>query len=318
MAISIATFKLSISSRPFFPFLLKSSQSFNLPTFFRSWASTASVEALDEAEFLIKPIKSRSPGAEKVQAWKKLSSKELGVSTSSISGPTKVVLKELKKRGYEVYLVGGCVRDLILKRVPKDFDILTSAELREVLRSFRHAEIVGKRFPICLVHIGDHVVEVSSFNTGQRRSNKKSPFQFEVPTGCDEKDNIRWRNCMQRDFTINGLMFDPFARIVYDYTGALEDLKKAKVRTIIPASISFHEDCARILRAVRVAARLGFRLERETAQCVRNSSYSILRLDKGRFLLEMNYMLAYGSAEASLRLLWRFGLLEIILPHQHI
>ncbi|KAL9231577.1 hypothetical protein vseg_006788 [Gypsophila vaccaria] len=279
-------------------------------------ADVADAVVDDDSHFIIKPLTPPPPGAEKVEEWKKLSSRELGISTSSISGPTKAVLKQLKKNGYEVYLVGGCVRDLILKRVPKDFDILTSAELREVLRSFKHSEIVGKRFPICHVHIGDHVVEVSSFNSGLRRSNRKLPLKIEVPNGCNEKDTIRWRNCMQRDFTINGLMFDPFARVVYDYTSALADLKKSKVRTIIPASISFHEDCARILRAVRIAARLGFRLERETAQCIRNSSYSILRLDTGRFLLEMNYMLAYGSAEASLRLLWRFGLLEIILPHQ--
>ncbi|KAH9623704.1 hypothetical protein KSS87_013418 [Heliosperma pusillum] len=333
---AIAIFKFPISRKPIFPFLLNSSQNLHLQTSVRSWASAAAatVEVPDEAEFIIKPIKSQTSGAETMQQWKKLSSKKLGISTSEISGPTKVVLKELKKKGYEVYLVGGCVRDLILKRIPKDFDILTSAELREVIKTFRHSEIVGRRFPICHVHIGDHVIEVSSFSTGARRPNKL-PHLLEKPIGCNEKDNIRWRNCMQRDFTINGLMFDPFARLVYDYTGGLEDLKKAKLRTIIPASISFHEDCGeflfdcrtllvavmlltltRVLRAIRIAARLGFRLEKETAQCVRNSSYSILRLDKGRFLLEMNYMLAYGSAEASLRLLWKFGLLEILLPHQ--
>ncbi|XP_074316517.1 uncharacterized protein LOC141652809 [Silene latifolia] len=317
---AIAIFKLPISRRPIFPFILNSSQSRHLQTSVCSWASAAAAASTilvpDEANFIIKPIKSQTPGDEKMQQWKKLSSKKLGISTSQISGPTKVVLKELKKKGYEVYLVGGCVRDLILKRVPKDFDILTSAELREVIKTFRHAVIVGQRFPICHVHIGDHVIEVSSFSTGAKRSDKNLPLLLEKPIGCTEKDKIRWRNCMRRDFTINGLMFDPFARLVYDYTGGLEDIKKAKLRTIIPASISFQEDCARVLRGIRIAARLGFRLERETAQCVRTSSYTILRLGKGRFLMEMNYMLAYGSAEASLRLLWKFGLLEILLPHQ--
>lgn len=121
---------------------------------------------------------------------------------------------------------------------------------------------------------------------------------------------------MQRDFTINGLMFDPFAKIVYDYTGGMEDIQNAKVRTVIPASTSFVEDCARILRGVRIAARLGFRLTRETSHFVNVLSNSLLRLDKGRIVMEMNYMLAYGSAEASLRLLWKFGLLEILLPIQ--
>lgn len=88
------------------------------------------------------------------------------------------------------------------------------------------------------------------------------------------------------------------------------------VRTVIPAGISFQEDCARILRAVRIAARLGFRFTRETAHFVKNLSHSLLRLDKPRIMMEMNYMLAYGSAEASLRILWKFGLLELLLPFQ--
>ncbi|TXG54440.1 hypothetical protein EZV62_019696 [Acer yangbiense] len=221
------------------------------------------------------------------------------------------------KGGYEVYLVGGCVRDLILKRTPKDFDILTSAELKEVMRAFSRCQIVGKRFPICHVHLDDTIVEVSSFSTCGRNFSRGFNYEFEgLDDGCDEKDYIRWRNCLQRDLTINSLMFDPYARIVYDYMGGIKDIKKAKVRTVIPASTSFQEDCARILRAIRIAARLGFRFSRETAHFVKHLSFSISRLDRGRLLMEMNYMLAYGSAEASLRLLWKFGLLELLLPIQ--
>ncbi|KAJ0537528.1 putative polynucleotide adenylyltransferase [Helianthus annuus] len=248
---------------------------------------------------------------------------------------------------YEVYLVGGCVRDLVLKRTPKDFDILTSAELKEVcnfvlnsfktsksshlwininrtiwtlnsqvMRAFPRCEIVGRRFPICHVHVDDAIVEVSSFSTIGKKFGRKSKSSMRKPSGCDEYDFVRWRNCMQRDFTINGLMFDPFARIVYDYVGGMKDIQKAKVRCIIPASTSFAEDCARILRGIRIAARLGFRFSRETSHYLKEFSDSLLRLDKGRIHLEMNYMLAYGSAEASLRLLWKFGLLEILLPLQ--
>ncbi|XP_010656776.1 uncharacterized protein LOC100259104 isoform X2 [Vitis vinifera] len=223
---------------------------------------------------------------------------------------------DLKKKGYEVYLVGGCVRDLILKRTPKDFDIITSAELKEVLRAFPRCEVVGKRFPICHVHVNDTIVEVSSFSTSGKRTGRKLDYILRRPPDCDDHDYIRWRNCLQRDFTINGLMFDPYTKIVYDYMGGMQDIKKAKVRTVIPANISFVEDCARILRGVRIAARLGFRFTKDIAHSVRELSCSVLRLDKGRILMEMNYMLAYGSAEASLRLLWKFGLLEILLPIQ--
>lgn len=248
----------------------------------------------------------------KPQEWKKLCSKELGIKTSRITKPAKFVLNVLREKGYEVYLVGGCVRDLILKTTPKDFDVLTSAELKEVMRAFPRCEIVGRRFPICHVHVDDAIVEVSSFSTTGRRPK----VGLRKPKGCNGSDFIRWRNCVARDFTINGLMFDPFARIVYDYIGGMEDIQKAKVRCIAPANISFVEDCARILRGIRIAARLRFRFSRDTSHFVKELSDSLLRLDKGRIHMEMNYMLAYGSAEASLRLLWKFGLLEILLPIQ--
>ncbi|KAJ6934069.1 poly(A) polymerase I-like isoform X2 [Populus alba x Populus x berolinensis] len=235
-----------------------------------------------------------------------------------ISRPTRVVLNGLKKKGYEVYLVGGCVRDLILKRIPKDFDVITSAELKQVRKAFHRCEIVGKRFPICHVHVDDAIVEVSSFSTSQLKSDGKFNGNVRKPRGCSERDFIRWRNCLQRDFTINGLMLDPYASIVYDYMGGITDIKKTKVRTIIPANLSFVEDSGCILRAIRIAARLHFGFTRDLALSLKELSHSVLRLDKGRILVELNYMLAYGSAEASLRLMWRFGLLEILLPIQSL
>ncbi|KAI5404747.1 uncharacterized protein LOC127078510 [Lathyrus oleraceus] len=255
-------------------------------------------------------------GIKKFPEWKRIGSKELGIHNSSIGVTTKKVLNGLKKRGYDVYLVGGCVRDLVLKKTPKDFDIITSAELKEVMKVFSWCEIVGKRFPICHVHMDDTIIEVSSFNTARRKKGVEISHHTETPNGCDEKDLLRWINCLNRDFTINGLMLDPYARIVYDYMGGIEDIRKAKVRTINPADISFREDCARILRAIRIAARLGFNISKETAHFIKNLSCSILRLDKSRLLMEINYMLAYGSGEASLRLLWKYGLLDILLPFQ--
>ncbi|EPS62980.1 hypothetical protein M569_11807, partial [Genlisea aurea] len=227
--------------------------------------------------------------------WKKLKSEELGISSSKISRATRVVLNGLKR---------------------KDFDVVTSAELKEVMRTFSRCVIIGRRFPICHVHVGDTIVEVSSFSTQAKRVGKGWFLDPEKPAGCDEKDYVRWRNCLQRDFTINGLMFDPFAKLVYDYLGGVNDIRKAKIRTIKPAILSLSEDCARILRAVRIAARLGFRFSRETATAVTALSQSVMRLDRDRLLMEVNYMFAYGSGEASLRLLWKLGLLEILLPIQ--
>ncbi|KAL3631739.1 hypothetical protein CASFOL_024723 [Castilleja foliolosa] len=289
-----------------------------LPYFFQvRLGYAAAIEAFDDTD-TEKVLDNVSSGDVygKAPEWKKIKSKDLGISTSKISRPTKAVLNGLRRRGFEVYLVGGCVRDLILKRIPKDFDIITTAELREVMRTFSRCEMIGRRFPICHVHIGDTIVEVSSFSTRATKFGRVLSLDPEKPAGCDEKDYLRWRNCLQRDFTINGLMFDPYAKLVYDYTNGVNDIRKAKVRTIKPANLSFTEDCARILRAVRIAARLGFGISKETALSVKTLSGSVLRLDRGRLLMEVNYMMAYGSAEASLRLLWKIGLLDILLPIQ--
>nr|GMC54306.1 poly(A) polymerase I-like isoform X1 [Ipomoea batatas]GMD34438.1 poly(A) polymerase I-like isoform X1 [Ipomoea batatas] len=99
----------------------------------------------------------------KALEWKRFNSKDLGIRTSAITKPTRVVLNSLKKKGFDVYLVGGSVRDLVLKRTPKDFDVITSADLREVKRTFSQCEIVGRRFPICHVCIDDTIVEVRAF-----------------------------------------------------------------------------------------------------------------------------------------------------------
>ncbi|KAF8715409.1 hypothetical protein HU200_027055 [Digitaria exilis] len=264
------------------------------------------------------PSSAGAPGAEGIEGpeWKKVSAKRFGIKESMIPAEAWNVLHRLRSRGYDVYLVGGCVRDLIMKKTPKDFDIITTADLRQVKDTFSgSAVIVGRRFPICHVHENDSIVEVSSFHTCARGSSGSQLYSSKSQS-CSKNDFVRWKNCQGRDFTINGLMFNPYSEKIYDYLGGIEDLKKAKVRTVIPAGTSFQEDCARILRAIRIAARLGFSFPKETAYYVRTLASSVARLDKGRILMEMNYMLAYGSAEASLRLLWRFGLLEHLLPFQ--
>ncbi|XP_074583426.1 uncharacterized protein LOC141839550 isoform X2 [Curcuma longa] len=293
-----------------------------------SSAPTAAVETLADLDSLAgdgpasappspppsKPNAGSSDGIREWE-WKVLSSKELGIKASMLPKPTRIVLNGLKKKGYDVYLVGGCVRDLLMKRIPKDYDVITTANLIDVKRMFSRCDIVGKRFPICHVHVSDCIVEVSSFNTHVRRQHNDLSY-LPRRSDCDEHDYARWKNCLRRDFTINGLMFNPFSKIVYDYLGGMEDIRKAKVRTVKLAHLSFDEDCARILRAIRIAARLGFSFSKETAYSVKDLANSVLRLDRGRILMEMNYMLAYGSAENSLRLLWRFGILELLLPIQ--
>ncbi|XP_018852015.1 uncharacterized protein LOC109014131 isoform X2 [Juglans regia] len=247
--------------------------------------------------------------------WTKFDSRIFGISRSIIPQASWVVLKILRSEGFQAYLVGGCVRDLLLNKTPKDFDVITTAKLKQIKKQFHHAEIVGRRFPICKVHIKGSVIEVSSFDTvAERAGEKEKVFSLKVPKGCDENDFIRWRNSICRDFTINALFFDPFANTIYDYANGMVDLRSLKLRTLIPAQLSFKEDCARILRGLRIAARLGLSLSKETDTAIHNLSSSVQSLDKGRIGMELNYMLSYGAAAPSLCLLQRYNLLEMLLP----
>ncbi|CAK9164938.1 unnamed protein product [Ilex paraguariensis] len=246
--------------------------------------------------------------------WRKMDSRTLGITRSMISWPSWIVMKVLQSKGFEVYLVGGCVRDLLLNRIPKDFDLITTAALKQIRKQFHHSEIVGRRFPICRVHVKGSVIEVSSFETVAQHAEKEKFLFSQMPKGCDKKDFTRWRNCMHRDFTINSLFFDPFVNKIYDYANGMMDIRSLKLRTLIPAELSFKEDCARILRCLRLAARLSLSFSKETEAAIRKLSPSINNLNKSRMIMELNYMLSYGAAESSLCLLWRFNMLDILLP----
>ncbi|KAK7406914.1 hypothetical protein VNO78_08550 [Psophocarpus tetragonolobus] len=253
-----------------------------------------------------------------VSKWKALDAKELGITSSMISYPSQFVLKLLRSKGFESYLVGGCVRDLLLNRTPKDFDVITTAKLMEVRKQFRRsarAEVVGRRFPVCLVHIKGSVVEVTSFETVARTSNGKEQFLYSLLPKCsNKKDLFRCKNSLHRDFTINSLFYDPFANEIYDYTNGLADLRSLKLETVIPAQLSLKEDPGRILRGFRIAARLGLSLSREIEAAIWTYSSLVKSFNKDKIMLELNYMLSYGAAEPSLRLLWKFKLLEFLLP----
>ncbi|KAA3453156.1 PolyA_pol domain-containing protein/PolyA_pol_RNAbd domain-containing protein [Gossypium australe] len=262
--------------------------------------------------------------------WKKIQASKVGISLSMISYPSWIVLKILHKGGFEAYLVGGCVRDLLLNRTPKDFDVITTANLKQIRKKFHRAEIIGKRFPICRVHIKGSIIEVSSFDTVARHdADKEKALSSLIPKICDEKDLIRWRNSRNRDFTINRpevikgdsppllmAILCVFITSTNIYPPTLLFGALTQLRTLIPAHVSFQEDCARILRGLRIAARLCLSFSKDTERAMYDLSASIGGLDKFRLMLEVNYMLSYGAAVQSICLLQRFNLLNILLPFQ--
>ncbi|MCE0482070.1 hypothetical protein HAX54_040461 [Datura stramonium] len=247
--------------------------------------------------------------------WRKFYSRDFGISNSMIPASATIVLKVLQSGGFEAYLVGGCVRDLILNRIPKDFDVITTARLLQIRSRFHRAIIVGRRFPICRVHINGSIVEVSSFDTVAKQTGKREKlFVPKMPKEFHQKDFILWKNSTHRDFTVNSLFFDPSVNTIYDYADAMMDLKSSQLRTLVPAHLSFQEDCARILRGLRLAARLKLSFSEEIEIAIRKLSSSIMKLDKSRLMMEVNYMLSYGAAEPSLSLLQRYNILGMLLP----
>ncbi|XP_058187293.1 uncharacterized protein LOC131304175 isoform X3 [Rhododendron vialii] len=246
-------------------------------TLAESWAQTQFHASMGSASALER-------GKVDMSNWRKLDSRILGLTQSMISSSSLIVLKILQGAGFDAYLVGGCVRDLLLNKVPKDFDVVTTATLKQIKKEFNRCLIVGQRFPICHVHVRGSVVEVSSFETAAKNGKEKQKTIFsQMPPGCDKKDFVRWRDSMRRDFTINSLFFDPFVNKIYDYTGGMMDLRTLKLQTLIPAQLSFKEDCARILRGLRIAARLGLSLSKETEIAIHKLSSSIAKLSKKLF-----------------------------------
>eukprot|EP01025_Chloroclados_australasicus_P066267 TRINITY_DN9096_c0_g2_i3.p1 TRINITY_DN9096_c0_g2~~TRINITY_DN9096_c0_g2_i3.p1 ORF type:complete len:560 (+),score=49.85 TRINITY_DN9096_c0_g2_i3:79-1680(+) len=250
---------------------------------------------------------------------------EHNLKDESISGPAWRTLTNLRMSGHEALIVGGTIRDLLLENTPKDFDILTSAELVQVKRLFGKCQLIGKRFPIAQVHIGGQTIEVSNWSTGNddvqlpddAASIKTKLDKGEL--GLKQTKIQLWSKCRQynallRDFTVNALLYEPFSRLIFDYVGGMSDIRSRTLRTVIDPYLSFMEDPARMLRAIRLAARVGLKFEHHTAAAIKQLGSGILTLPALRLTMEMNSLMAYGSAAESIKIMWHFNILEQLLP----
>jgi len=226
------------------------------------------------------------------------------------------IVRRLARFDHIAYLVGGCVRDLLLDRRPKDFDIATSATPRQVKRAFRNCRIVGRRFRLAHVFFQDgKIIEVATFRAREGgddedgvRDDGDLMIRDDNVFGTPEEDALR------RDFTINQLFYDLGSGTVLDHAGGLEDLKRGIVRTIGDPEIRFREDPIRILRAIKFAARLGFAIEPATRRAIDRTRGEIPRAAPPRILEELNRFCRGGAAVASFRWMRETGVLETVLP----
>jgi poly(A) polymerase len=241
-------------------------------------------------------------------APKILSRSEHIVSRKNIDPDALKVLYRLKNHGFVAYMVGGGVRDLLLDRKPKDFDIATSAHPQQVKKLFRNCFIIGRRFRLCHIRFGRKVVEVSTFRKRSEPEEGDTLIRRDNTFGTPEEDAFR------RDFTVNALFYDIATFSVIDWVGGLRDLDHRVIRTIGEADVRFREDPVRMLRAVALAARLGFTIDRDTAEGIRALRGEIVRSSPARILDEIYKILRQGRARETFRMLHEHGLLAYLLP----
>jgi poly(A) polymerase len=233
---------------------------------------------------------------------------EHNLSRKGIDEDALKVLYRLKNHGFKAYLVGGGVRDLLLERKPKDFDIATDAHPQQVKKLFRNCFVVGRRFRLCHVRFGRKVVEVSTFRRQAPAEEGDTLIRRDNTFGTPEEDAFR------RDFTVNALFYDIATFSVIDYVSGLEDLTNRLIRTIGDPEVRFREDPVRMLRAVALAARLGFTIHRDTLEAIRFLRGEIVKSSPARILDEIYKILRQGASRQTFQLLHDTGLLAYLLP----
>ena len=231
---------------------------------------------------------------------------DLPGKVASLPDSALFIVNILKAAGHEAYLVGGCVRDLYRGVLPQDYDIVTSARPEEVCALFLRTIPVGISFGVVLVVEGEQKYEVATFRTEADYVDGRRPGRVAFATA---EEDVR-----RRDFTINGLLFDPERERLFDYVDGCGDIDRRLVRTIGSPETRFGEDHLRMLRAVRFAANLGFDLEAETMAAVKRQAREIQRISAERIREELTKVFTRPGAQRGMELLDESGLLAEILP----
>jgi poly(A) polymerase len=226
--------------------------------------------------------------------------------SSSTRANAIAVVRQLRAAGYEALLAGGCVRDELLGRTPKDYDVATNAPATRVLALFAGSLPVGVQFGVVLVPSGADRIEVATFRRDGVYLDSRHPVS--VTFGSAEEDAAR------RDFTINGMFLDPVEDRVIDYVGGRDDLARGVVRAIGDPAARLAEDKLRMLRAVRLAARLGFAIDPATWNVIGREAAHIDRIAWERIGEEIRLILCEGAAKRGFELLHASGLLAAVMP----
>jgi len=241
------------------------------------------------------------------------------INPSKISANALQVVERLQQKGYQAYLVGGCVRDLILDLKPKDFDVATDATPEQVKRVFsRNGRIIGRRFKIVHVRFGYDVIEVATFRASPDDRERVGNHEMsESEEGRLLRDNIYGsidEDVIRRDFTANSLYLDPVKLEVLDFLGGVDDISAKKLVSIGDATTRFREDPVRMLRVVRFAAKLGFDMESEALSIIENEGKLLSHVSPARLFEEVLKLFHGGAAHRTYEKLREYGLFKYLFP----
>ncbi len=242
---------------------------------------------------------------------------EHGIEGDLISTNALEVIDCLKNAGFSAELVGGCVRDLLIDRQPKDFDVATNARPEQVRPLFRRCEVFGRRFQLAQVRMKGEVIQVATYRKTPKANTRRRRSSIVSAQGKILKDNqfgnIR-EDAFRRDLTINALYMDPSDMHIVDYTGGYDDARNKLVRIIGNPPERYREDPVRMLRAIRFASLPTFRFEQATAQAIAPHSHLLTEVSNYRLFDELVKMLFNGRAETEIELLIQHGVFSILFP----
>ena len=242
---------------------------------------------------------------------------QAGINPRMISKNALTVVEKLNRNGYEAYIVGGCLRDLLLGKHPKDFDVATNARPDQIQTIFqRQCRLVGRRFRLAHIMFGHDVIEVATFraNHGEQHSEN---YAKQSEQGMLLRDNVYGtleQDAERRDFTVNALYYSPKDNTLHDYFNGLEDLKAGKLRLIGDPATRYQEDPVRMLRSIRFMAKLDMFLDKPSETPIRQLAHLLKNIPPARLFDESLKLLQAGYGVKTYRLLREYGLFEQLFP----